>query len=426
MKIYFKLSKKGRDLKMNNKVELLAPAGDLDKLKFAIIYGADAVYLGGEIFGLRAASKNFTIEEMIEGIKFAHDRDKKVYLTLNIIPHNEDINELKEYIELLKRVQFDAVILSDPGTLMFVKEHLPNMEIHLSTQANNTNYMSAKFWHKQGIRRIVLARELSLKEIEETIIKTEDTDLEYEVFVHGAMCISYSGRCLLSNYMTGRDANKGDCAQSCRWKYHLVEEQRPDEYYPVVEDENGTFFFNSKDLCLINNIDKVIKSGVKSVKIEGRNKSIYYVSNIVRAYRDAIDYYYSNNEFEINEKWLSEIEKASHRKFTTGFYFKKPDENDQLYTSSSYLREYDFIGVVLDYDKETKLALIEQRNKFSIGNKLEIMGPDFFESELFIEKLYDSKMNPIDSAPHARQLIYIKSIEELKPYHILRRKKVVE
>ena len=411
---------------MNNKVELLAPAGDLDKLKFSIIYGADAVYLGGEIFGLRAASKNFTIEEMIEGVNFAHDRDKKVYLTLNIIPHNEDIDELDDFVKLLKKVPFDAVILSDPGTLMFVKEHLPDMEIHLSTQANNTNYMSARFWQAQGIQRIVLARELSINEIEETINKTKDLDLEYEVFVHGAMCISYSGRCLLSNYMTGRDANKGDCAQSCRWKYHLMEEQRPGEYYPVVEDENGTFFFNSKDMCLINHIDKIIESGVKSIKIEGRNKSIYYVSNIVRAYRDAIDYYYSNDKFEINNKWLNEIEKASHRKFTTGFYFNKPDENDQLYTSSSYLREYDFIGVILEYDRETKLALIEQRNKFGIGDELEIMGPDFFEAELTIEELYDSKMNSIDNAPHAKQLVYIKSLDLLKPYYILRRKKVSE
>ena len=327
-----------------NKIELLAPAGDLEKLKFAIIYGADAVYIGGQIFGLRAASKNFSIDEMKEGVRFAHDRGKRVYLTLNIIPHNEDIDELENYLEALGEVDIDAVILSDPGTLMYIGQHLPDMEIHLSTQANNTNFMSAKFWNQQGVKRIVLARELSIDEISEIVEKTSDTDLEYEVFVHGAMCISYSGRCLLSNYMVHRDANKGDCAQSCRWKYHLVEEQRPGEYFPVVEDESGSYFFNSKDLCMINHLDSVMDSGVSSIKIEGRNKSIYYVANIVRAYREAIDSYYRNGVFEVDFRWLEEIRKASHRQFTTGFYFKKPDEADQLYTTSSYVREYDLYG----------------------------------------------------------------------------------
>ncbi|MBN2260858.1 MAG: U32 family peptidase [Clostridiales bacterium] len=406
-----------------NRVEILAPAGDLDKLKYAIIYGADAVYLGGQTFGLRAASKNFTIEEMKEGISFAHERNAKVYLTLNIIPHNEDINELEAYLTLLKEVPFDAVILSDPGTLMYVKEHLPEMEIHLSTQANNTNFMSARFWTTQGVSRIVLAREMSLEEIKETVEKTKDLNIEYEVFVHGAMCISYSGRCLLSNYMTSRDANKGDCAQSCRWKYHLVEEKRPGEYYPVVEDEKGTYFFNSKDLCVINHINQVIESGVKSIKIEGRNKSIYYVANIVRAYKAAVDSYYSTPEFSVDDNWLKEIKKASHRQFTTGFYFKKPDENDQLYTTSSYIREYDFIGIVLEYDEVSKIATVEQRNKFSTGEIIEIMGPDFFLAEMKIGELYDENGIKISEAPHAKQIVKLKSEIPLKPYYLLRRER---
>lgn len=404
-------------------IEILAPAGDLEKLKYAIIYGADAVYIGGQIFGLRAAAKNFTIEEMKEGTKFAHDRNKKVYLTLNIIPHNEDIAELDQYLSLLKDVPFDAIILSDPGTLMYVKEQLPEMEIHLSTQANNTNYMSSRFWAGQGIKRIVLAREVSLEEIKEIIKKTKDIEIEYEVFVHGAMCIAYSGRCLLSNYMIKRDANRGDCAQSCRWKYSLVEEKRPNEYYPVVEDEKGTFFFNSKDLCMINHIDKVIESGVKSLKIEGRNKSIYYVANIVRAYKEAIDAYYEKNEFKINETWLSEVEKASHREFTTGFYFKKPDEEDQLYSSSSYRREYDFIGNIINYDDSEKIATIEQRNKFSIGDSIEIMGPNFFLIDFKIEKMWNENGLEIESAPHAGQIVKIKIDEKVDEYYILRRKK---
>ncbi len=360
---------------------------------------------------------------MKEGVDYAHQRGKRVYLTLNIIPHNEDVELLSTYLEDLKEVNVDAVILSDPGTLMYVRQYLPEMEVHLSTQANNTNYLSAQFWHQQGVKRIVLARELSIEEIRETLEKTSHTDIEYEVFVHGAMCISYSGRCLLSNYMVHRDANKGDCAQSCRWKYHLVEEKRPGEYFPVVEDDTGSYFFNSKDLCMINHIDQVIDSGVTSVKIEGRNKSIYYVANIVRAYREAIDLYESKGVFTISSDWLEEIQKASHRKFTTGFYFKKPDEADQLYTTSSYVREYDFIGYVLEYDAHTGLAKIEQRNKFAIGEEIEIMGPEFKLDKQKIQVILDEKMLPIDSAPHAKQIVYMQMSHRVKPYDILRRKK---
>jgi len=343
-----------------NKVELLAPAGDLQKLKFAIIYGADAVYIGGQIFGMRDKAKNFSYEDMKEGVEFAHERGKKVYITLNIIPHNDDLIHLEEYLEKIKDIGFDAVIVSDPGTLMYIKEFAPDLEVHLSTQANNTNYMSAKFWHNQGISRVILARELSFEEIKDISDKTPET-LELEAFVHGAMCISYSGRCLLSNYMTDRDANRGQCAHACRWKYKLVEEKRPDEAYPVVETEEGTFFFNSKDLCMIEFIPELIQSGLSSLKIEGRMKSVYYVANIVRVYREAIDLYYSNPEkFKYNPEWLTEIQKASHRKFTTGFYYNKPTEEDQLYTSSSYDRYYNFTGIVLTMMKKVVMQLLNK------------------------------------------------------------------
>ncbi|OPL08453.1 MAG: peptidase U32 [delta proteobacterium ML8_F1] len=412
---------------MTGKIELLAPAGDLEKLKFAVLYGADAVYLGGQIFGLRAASRNFTHEEMLEGVAFAHDHGAKVYVTLNIIPHNEDIEALEGYLDLLGTVPFDGVILSDPGTLLLVREHFPGMEIHLSTQANNTNYMSAKFWATQGVRRIVLARELSLEEITQITNRTRDLDLTYEVFVHGAMCIAYSGRCLLSNYMSHRDANMGDCAQSCRWQYRLVEEKRPGEYYPVVEDDKGTYIFNSKDLCMINHVKAVIETGVRSLKIEGRNKSLYYVANIVRAYRRAIDAYYEQGEdYRVDPKWFEEVQKASHRHFTTGFYFHRPDKEDQLYSRSAYIREYDFVGLVLDYDPLTKLATVEQRNKFSVGETLEVMGPGFFEDLLEVRALFAQDLTPLLTAPHAKQLVKIPVKSPLAPYTILRRKREVQ
>lgn len=313
------------------RVELLAPAGDLEKLKYAIIYGADAVYIGGQVFGLRAAAKNFSFEEMKEGIEFAHARGKRVFLVLNIIPHNEDIHYLEQYIEQIKDLGLDAVILSDPGTFMFVKQYAPELEVHLSTQANNTNYMSANFWHAQGVKRVILARELSFDEISEIRAKTPPT-LELESFVHGAMCISYSGRCLMSNYMAGRDANRGACAQPCRWEYNLVEKTRPGEYFPVEETEDGTFFFNSKDLCMIQSVPDLIKSGLDSLKIEGRMKTIYYVASIVRAYREAIDTFYKDPEnYVYNPEWFEEIQKVSHREFTSGFYDHKPTHEDQLY-----------------------------------------------------------------------------------------------
>ncbi len=410
---------------LSQKVELLAPAGDLEKLKYAIIYGADAVYIGGEIFGLRASSRNFTEDQMREGLDFAHSKGKKVFLTLNIIPHNEDLELLEGYIDLLKNLDFDAFILSDPGTLMFMREKMPSAELHLSTQANNTNYMSATFWHQQGIKRVILARELSFDEIAEIRAKTPPT-LELESFVHGAMCISYSGRCLISNYMTNRDANKGSCSHPCRWKYHLVEETRPGEYFPIEEDESGTYFFNSKDLCLIEHMPEMIRSGLDSLKIEGRSKSVYYVANIVRVYREAIDRFYADPEgFVYNPEWMEEIEKASHREFTTGFFHDKPSEDAQLYTNESYVREFTFVGVVKEYDADRGLALVEQRNRMFVGDAIEVVGPSYFRFDQTIDEMYNHQGEAIDVAPHAQQMVWIKMQQPVAPYHILRKRKEI-
>ncbi len=403
------------------KIELLAPAGDLEKLKMALIYGADSVYIGGQIFGLRAGAKNFSFQDMEEGIKFAHNLGKKVYLTLNIIPHNTDLENLSCYLKQIRNLDIDAVILSDPGTLIYVKEYMPNMEIHLSTQANNTNYMSALFWHKQGVKRIILARELSLEEIKEIRQKIPQ-DLEIEAFIHGAMCISYSGRCLLSNYMTHRDANRGECAHPCRWKYHLMEEKRPGEYMPVFEDESGTYFFNSKDLCMIEHIPELIESGLNSLKIEGRMKSAYYVATVVYAYRKAIDAYLKNKKtYQYNPEWMAELKKASHREFTSGFYFQKPGQQEQLYKSSSYIREYDFVGVVLDYNKNSQIAIIEQRNRIFKGDTVEIIGPDIEYFSQKIDTMWDEYGNEIEVAPHPQQIIKIKVNKPVKKYYILRK-----
>lgn len=402
------------------RVELLAPAGDLEKLKYAIIYGADAVYIGGQVFGLRAAAKNFSFEDMKEGIAFAHERGKRVFLVLNIIPHNEDIHYLEKYIEEIKDLGLDAVILSDPGTFMFVKQYAPELEVHLSTQANNTNFMSAKFWYEQGVKRVILARELSFDEISEIRAKTPPA-LELESFIHGAMCISYSGRCLMSNYMAGRDANRGACAQPCRWEYNLVEKTRPGEYFPVEETEDGTFFFNSKDLCMIEQIPDLIRSGLDSLKIEGRMKTIYYVASIVRAYRKAIDEFYKDPEgYVYNPEWFEELQKVSHREFTNGFYNQKPTHEDQLYTTSSYIRTYDFIGVVQSYDAETGIAVIEQRNHFKKGDKIEIIGPDYYYSEHVIDEMFDINDNLIEVAPHAKMTVKLPLGQPVKPFYMLR------
>lgn len=402
-------------------IELLAPAGDLEKLKTAIDYGADAVFLGGDSFGLRTASKNFSMDKMREGIKYAHDRGRKVHVTLNIIPHNEDFEGLEEYLLELYDAGVDAVLVADPGIFAVVKRVIPNMEIHLSTQASATNYETIMFWYNMGVKRVVLARELSLKEIKEITSKIPE-DLEIEAFVHGAMCISHSGRCLLSNYMTGRDANRGDCAHACRFKYNLVEEKRPGEFFPVYEDENGTFIMNSKDLCMIEYIKELAEAGIDSFKIEGRVKSAYYVATVVRSYRMAIDKYYQDGDkYQYEQKWLDEIKKASYRDFTTGFYFDKPEGDAQLYGSTSYIREYDFAGLVLDYDKETKIATIEQRNRIFLGDEIEVFGPnkDFFVQK--IEKMTDDKGRDIEVAPHAQQIIKIEMKEDVVARSMIRK-----
>ncbi len=405
------------------KVELLAPAGDIDKLIYAVDYGADAVYIGGEVFGLRTSTKNFTIQTMKEGVQYAHKKGVKVYLALNVIAHNDDIDILESYLDEITDVDIDAFIISDPGILMTVKEKFPSAELHLSTQANSTNYRSATFWHSQGVSRVILARELSLTEIEALNSKIPST-LETEVFIHGAMCMSYSGRCLLSNYMTGRDSNRGACAQPCRWKYKIVEEKRQNDEYEVEEDEGGTYIFNSKDLCGLGFLKELVESGVSSLKIEGRAKSVYYVSAVVRVYREAIDSYYENpDNFVVKDVWLEELKSVSHREYTTGFLSHKPDADSHLYGTSAYIRNYDFVGVVLSYEEKTKLACIEQRNKIVIGDEVEIIGPGYRNYKLKITEMYDEKMQAIESAPHPKQRIYIKTDYPLKLRDILRIKK---
>lgn len=405
------------------KIELLAPAGDLEKLKIAVIYGADAVYFGGESFSLRAGAGNLSIDEMKEGIEFAHERNVRCYMALNIFPHNEDIEPLTEYLECIKNIGIDAFIVSDPGVITLLKEIIPDAELHLSTQANMTNYKTANFWYAMGVTRIVLARELSFEEIKE-VRKNTPPEMEYEAFVHGAMCISYSGRCLLSNFMIERDANRGLCAHPCRWKYALVEEQRPGQYYPIEEDDRGTYILNSRDLCMIEHIPELIESGLASLKIEGRMKSIFYVATVISAYRKAIDAYYADPEhYEYDPKWLEEIKKVSHREFTTGFYFDRPTNKDQNYRTSAYTRDFLFTGLVRSYDPETGYAIVEQRNKMSIGDEIEIFGPgtDFFAQTL--TEMYDEEGNPVDSAPHPQQILKIKVEQPVAENFMFRRRK---
>lgn len=404
------------------RIELLAPAGDLEKLKIAIEYGADAVYFGGQMFSLRAGAGGFTKEDMIEGLEFAHERGKKCYMTLNIFAHNEDIKPLTEYLHSIKELPIDAFLISDPGIMALIKDIIPNAEIHLSTQANMTNYATANFWYNMGLKRLVLARELSLVEIEE-LMKNIPEDLEIEAFVHGAMCISYSGRCLLSNFMADRDSNRGRCAHPCRWKYALQEEKRPGEYYPIEEDERGTYIMNSKDLCMIEHIEDLAKSNIASAKIEGRNKSIFYLAIVIGAYRRAIDAYYEGRYDDAEkEQCLIELSKASHREFTTGFYYEKADEDAQNYKSSSYVREYSFVGMIKGYDEETSMAIVEQRNKMLIGDTVEIFGPDCRAFEQIITEIYNLETGEaLKSAPHPQQMLKIKVDRPVKVNYMMRK-----
>jgi len=406
-----------------NKPELLAPAGDLEKLKIAVLYGADAVYIGGEAYGLRAKAKNFDLDTMAEGIQFAHDHGAKVYITANIFAHNADFEGMAEYFKAVEKIGADALIISDLGVFSMAKEAVPNMEIHVSTQANNTNYMSAGMWYKLGAKRVVIARELSFGEVKQ-IRENIPEDMDIEAFVHGAMCISYSGRCLLSNYLSGRDANKGACSHPCRWKYHLVEETRPGEYMPIEENERGTYIYNSKDLCMIEHIPDILESGIMSLKIEGRMKTPFYVGTVVKAYRQAIDDYMTSPDLYRQKlpQYLDEVSKASHRDYTEGFYYEKPDGNQQIYNSNTYIRGFDFVGMVQeDSNPETGIAIVEQRNKFSVGDTIEVMPAKGNAFTMKVSKMWDADGNPVESAPHPQQILQILFDRPVKKYDMLRK-----
>lgn len=401
------------------KVELLAPAGNLEKLKVAALYGADAVYCGGFSFGLREGADNFSYQDLKEGAEFLHERGKQLYITVNMIPHNEDLEGLPEYLHQLEEVGVDALIISDPGVLKIIREEGIDIPLHLSTQANAVNYASVAFWQDLGMERIILARELSKEEIKEI---RKNTDISLEMFIHGAMCISYSGRCLLSNYFVNRDANKGQCAHSCRWKYHLVEEERPGEYYPVFEDENGTHIMNSKDLCLIEHIPEVINTGVDSLKIEGRMKGMHYVSCVVSTYRKAIDSYYEDpKNYEFKDKWLKDLRKVSHRGYTKGFFLHPPTEEDQNYESSAYTRTYDFMGVVRDFDNENNEALIEVRHKFFKGDVIEILKHNGEVKTETLDYIINEEGKKVEDAPHPKEIIRVPVEGEYQKLEVVRR-----
>ena len=401
--------------------ELLIPAGSLDVLKTAVVYGADAVYIGGEAFGLRAKAHNFSLEDMKEGVEFAHSRGVKVYVTANILAHNDDLEGVEQYFEELKSVKPDALIISDPGVFAIAKRVLPEMELHVSTQANNTNYGTYLFWYQQGAKRVVSARELSLKEIREIRARIPE-DMEIERFMHGAMCISYSGRCLLSNFFTGRDANQGACTHPCRWKYSIVEETRPGEYMPVYENERGTYIFNSKDLCMIEHIPELIDAGIDSFKIEGRMKTALYVATVARTYRKAIDDFKKDPElYRQNMEWYKEeIGKCTYREFTTGFYFGKPGADAQIYDNNTYVKNFTYLGTVENVD-ERGFAKIEQKNKFSVGEMIEIMKPDGRNLQVEVKGIYDAQGQAQESAPHPKQELYIDLGVAPEEYDILRR-----
>lgn len=402
-------------------IELLIPASSLEVLKVAVMFGADAVYIGGEAFGLRAKAKNFSLEEMKEGAEFAHAHDVKVYVTANILAHNKDLDGAREYFEELKQVGMDALIISDPGMFTIAKEVLPDVDIHISTQANNTNYATFNFWYKMGARRVVTARELSLEEIK-TIRKNIPDDLEIETFIHGAMCISYSGRCLLSSFMAGRDANQGACTHPCRWKYSVVEESRPGEYMPVYENERGTFIFNSKDLCMIEHIPELVEAGIDSFKIEGRMKTALYVATVARTYRLAIDDYLRDPEYYRSRIpfYKSEISKCTYRQYTTGFFFGKPDKDTQIYDSNTYEHEYTYLGIAGDCNGDG-LYSVEQRNKFSVGETIEVMKPDGTNIECSVIEIKDDEGNSMECAPHPKQKLWVNLGTKLDRYDILRR-----
>ena len=412
----------GEHIYKGRKLELLIPASSLEVLKIAVIYGADAVYIGGEAFGLCAKAKNFTLEEMKEGIEFAHAHDCKVYVTANILAHNYDLDGARQYFKELKQIGPDALIISDPGMFTIAKEELPDIDIHISTQANNTNYMTYQFWWKQGAKRVVSARELSLNEIKQIREHIPD-EMEIETFMHGAMCISYSGRCLLSSFMAGRDANRGACTHPCRWKYSIVEESRPGEYMPVYENERGTYIFNSKDLCMIEHIPEMLNAGIDSFKIEGRMKTALYVATVARTYRLAIDEFIQDENLYKKRIpfYKSEISKCTYRQYTTGFFFGKPDENTQIYDTNTYIKEYTYLGIVGEQNAQG-LYHIEQRNKFSVGETIEVMRPNGDNILVTVKRITDERGVDMESAPHPKQQLYIDLGVKLEQYDVLRRK----
>lgn len=397
---------------IKRKPELLIPAGSLEVLKVAIDYGADAVYIGGQRFGLRAKAGNFTLDEMVEAADYVHEAGKKLYVTVNIFAHNDDLAGVEQYFNDIRAYglheKIDAFIISDPGIFTLAQKLVPEVEIHISTQSNNTNYLTYNFWYNQGATRVVAARELSLKEIR-TIRDNIPEDMEIEAFMHGAMCISYSGRCLLSSYFTGRDANKGACTHPCRWKYSIVEEKRPGEYLPVEEDDRGTYIFNSKDLCMIQYIPEMIEAGINSFKIEGRMKTALYVAVVTRTYRMAIDDYFKSEELYRERMGLyeEEISACTFRQFTTGFYFGKTDETSQIYDNNTYIKNYTYLGIIEDIT-EDGLIQIHQKNKFSVGDEINIMNFDGDNHYVKVDAMYDERMHPVESAPHPKQLLYLK------------------
>ena len=403
------------------KPELLVPASSLEVLKIATIFGADAVYIGGEAFGLRAKARNFTKEEMAQGIAFAHEHGVKVYVTVNILAHNYDLEGVREYLKELKELAPDALIIADPGIFTYAKEICPEIERHISTQANNTNYETYRFWYQLGAKRVVTARELSLEEIRQIRAHIPD-DMEIETFIHGAMCISYSGRCLLSNYLLGSDANQGACTHPCRWKYSIVEESRPGEYMPVYENERGTYIFNSKDLCMIEHMDDILTSGIDSLKIEGRMKTALYVATVARTYRKAIDDYFEDPaKYQANMSWYQEqIAGCTYRKFTTGFFYGKPSEEAQIYDNNTYEKGYTYLGFAEKVD-ERGLVQITQRNKFSVGETIEIMKPDGENKIVMVKAIYDEEGNSVESAPHPQQKLFVDLGGGVEVYDILRR-----
>ncbi len=405
---------------MREKPELLVPASSLEVLKTAVIFGADAVYIGGEAFGLRAKAKNFTMPEMKEGIEFAHAHNVKVYVTANILAHNDDLQGAEEYFKELKEIKPDALIISDPGMFTIAKRVCPEIEIHISTQANNTNYETYRFWWELGAKRVVSARELSLAEIRQIRDRIPE-EMEIESFIHGAMCISYSGRCLLSHYFTGRDANQGACTHPCRWKYAVVEEKRPGEYLPVYENERGTYIFNSKDLCMIEYIPEIVAAGIDSLKIEGRMKTALYVATVARTYRKAIDDFFTSEQtYRDNMDWYrAEIQKCTYRQFTTGFYFGKTDETTQIYDNNTYINEYVYLGIIDKVDEEG-YAYFEQRNKFKVGDVIEIMKPDGTNVEVTVEKMFTTEGEEVDSCPHPQQKLKVLLSAKPSRYDLLR------